>query len=49
MYPVIEIFGKEFGTYSILAVFGMLLSFFVAFLLSKRYNVEREDFIMLIL
>lgn len=49
MYPVIEIFGKEFGTYSILAVFGMLLSFFVAFLLSKRYNVEREDFIMLVL
>ncbi len=49
MYPIIEIFGKEFGTYSILAIFGMMLSFFVAYLLSKQYNIEREDFIILCL
>ncbi len=49
MYPIIEILGKEFGTYSILAIFGMMLSFFVAYLLGKRYNIEREDFMILCL
>lgn len=49
MYPIIEIFGREFGTYSILAIFGMMLSFFVAFILAKRKGIEREDFIILCL
>ncbi len=49
MYPIIEIFGKEFGTYSIISLFGMMLSFVVAFLLARRKNVEREDYIILCL
>lgn len=49
MYPIIEILGRELGTYSILAIFGMLISFFVAFILGKRKGIEREDFIILCL
>lgn len=49
MYPIIEIFGREFGTYSILAIFGMMLSFFVAFILAKQKGIEREDYIILCL
>ena len=49
MYPIIEIFSREFGTYSILAIFGMMLSFFVAFILAKQKGIEREDFIIICL
>lgn len=46
MFPFIEIFGKEIGTYGICASVGMIVCVFVAFLLLRKYKVEIEDVIL---
>ena len=48
MYPIIEVFGREFGTYAISAVVGMFVCAFIAIKLSKQYGMIFEDVILLI-
>ncbi|MCD8327921.1 MAG: prolipoprotein diacylglyceryl transferase [Ruminococcus sp.] len=50
MYPIIEIFGRQIGTYSVIALVGMFVSFFTAFFVSKRREkIAYEDYIILCL
>lgn len=49
MYPVIEIFGREIGTYGIMGVIGILVSAFVGARMAKRYGFSVDDIILLTL
>jgi len=46
MYPFIEIFGKSFPTYSLMAVLGILVSGIVIFLLLRKKGIFLEDIAM---
>ncbi|MBQ9544739.1 MAG: hypothetical protein IJV00_06410, partial [Clostridia bacterium] len=46
MYPIIYVFGKEIGTYSLFAILGVLISGFVFIRLSKKHGVLKEDVIL---
>lgn len=49
MYPVIDLFGKEFGSYAICAMVGFFLSVLCAYKLGKKDNVHFEDLVLLFL
>ena len=44
MFPVIEIFGKQIGTYGIMTVLGFAACFLVGSRLIKRYDINVYDF-----
>lgn len=46
MYPFIEIFGKSYSTYSLLAALGLLVSGLVVFLLVRKKGIFFEDVAM---
>lgn len=49
MYPVIEIFGRQIGSYAVCSFLGLLVCGFVAWLLGKKYKIEIEPIIFVIL
>lgn len=46
MYPFIEIFGRNIGTYGIMAALGMLASALCCYLLLRKKEVDIEDIAM---
>lgn len=49
MYPSIEIFGREAGTYGLMALLGLLACLFVGFFLIKRDDIDTFDFVLVLL
>ena len=49
MYPIINIFGREIGTYSICTIIGLLISGFVAYKLGKTKGFTVEDIVFVML
>lgn len=49
MFPVINIFGKEIGTYAILALIGALLAGFYAIKRAEQKKIDTNDFIIFLL
>lgn len=47
MYPIINIFGREIGTYGLLAVLGLCVCCLVTTLLGKKYGLKFEDIILI--
>lgn len=48
MYPIIDFFGRQIGTYAISAVVGMFVCALVAIKLSKKYGMIFEDVMLMI-
>lgn len=49
MFPFVNVFSREIGTYGLVSVIGILLVCFVGYRLLKKDNVEVEDYILLVL
>lgn len=49
MFPLVEIFGKEVGTYALCTILGLLFSGFVAYTLGKKRGFTVDDIIFVIL
>ena len=49
MFPSIEIFGREYGTYGIMAFVGIMACLLVGYFLIKRIGVDMYDLILLML
>lgn len=49
MYPSIEIFGREAGTYGLMVLLGFVTCFIVGMRLVKRYDIKSYDFALLML
>jgi len=49
MYPTINIFGRETGTYALMAVLGFVIAGFFCILEGKRKKIDVNDFIILFL
>ncbi len=47
MYPIIEVFGREIGTYGISAFVGLFVCAWVALKLSKQYGMTLDDVILM--
>ena len=46
MYPVINIFGRDIGTYSLLFIVGLAVSVIGAIFVTKKKNIMYEDIIL---
>lgn len=49
MFPYFEIFGKTIGTYALCAFAGFIASGITASIISKKYKIQYEDIILLML
>ena len=49
MFPIINLFGREIGTYAIMGILGLFACATVAYFALKKENVSIEDIIILIL
>lgn len=49
MFPVLEVFGREVGTYALCSIIGLLLSGFIAFRLGKKHGFTVEDIVFVVL
>lgn len=49
MYPSIEIFGREFGTYGIMTLLGLLACLLVGSRLIRRYEIDIYDFALVMI
>lgn len=49
MYPSIEIFGREAGTYGLMALIGIIACFLIGCRLAKRYEVHTFDFALIMI
>ena len=49
MYPSIEIFGREAGTYGLMVLLGFVACFIVGMRLVKRFDIASYDFALLML
>lgn len=49
MYPVVELFGKTIGLYSILSLLGMFLSGLFCCFMAKKRGLDSNDMIVLLL
>lgn len=49
MFPFIEIFGRQIGTYSLFAFLGLLVCGFVITVSCKKININIEDTVILVL
>lgn len=49
MYPFIYIFGKQFTTYAIISILGLVVATFVFYLLTRKYKYYFEDVVFLAL
>ncbi|WP_052446891.1 prolipoprotein diacylglyceryl transferase [Candidatus Soleaferrea massiliensis] len=47
MFPSFNIYGRDIGTYAIMATIGMLLSGLIAFILGKKYKICFEDIVLI--
>ena len=44
MFPVFEVFGKQIGSYGVMAVIGFTVCFLVGMRLTKRFDINIYDF-----
>lgn len=49
MYPLINIFGREIGSYALCTILGLIVCTIFATVISKKYKVYFEDLILIIL
>lgn len=49
MFPIIEVFGKEFSTYSLLAIIGVLTAGFFVCQIAKKRGFDNNNFIVVML
>jgi len=49
MFPILELFGKEYSMYAICAIFGLCVCGLVATLLGKKYKLAVEDIVLFML
>lgn len=45
MYPIVEIFGRELGTYSLSSLLGLVLCGFVTYVLAKKRKIGKKGFL----
>lgn len=49
MFPIINVFGREIGSYAVCSFIGLFVSVFVAVCLTKRLKLLFEDVILMVL
>lgn len=49
MYPMIEIFGREIGTYGLMTMLGIAAALLVGSRLIKRFEIDMFDFVLIML